>query len=464
VEITAEPLEPRQVQLTIVVPPERVERAMNEAAQAYARRQSVPGYRPGKVPLSRVVAIVGEEPLREAAVEKLQEQVVREAIKEQALRPGGPASVEVVTQDPLTVRAVVPLEPLVELGDYHALEVPAPSLREIGDADVEAVFEGWRNDMATLQSVDRAAEAGDTVRVRLVGRLGEKIVHEDENLMLPLTPEGATAANVPPDVVDELVGLAAGDARTFVVHYSEFWPQPELQAQDVAFEAGVAEVSARIPPEIDDKLAHDLGGADSVADLRRRVRTQLQVRALMQAQDEHVAAAVDALVAVSVVSYPPAVLDLEVAGILADLRQRVERQGFTWDRWLELQQKDEDALWAEVQPEAEARLKRRLVMTEFVRLEGIDVGKGEIDAEVKRLTDSLSPAARRGMPDIKEMRRSTGARMLSNRAVERLLEIVTPAGAEADAVAGGATGPGDARATGSEGEGTDSQGDESHGG
>jgi trigger factor len=426
VEITSEAIEPCQTQLTIVVPPERIDRAMTEAAQQYARHQRIPGYRPGKVPLARVLAVVGDEPIRKLALERLSEQVAREAVKEQGLTPSAPIAMEVVSNDPFTVRVVVPLEPTVDLGDYRVLRVPRPPAPEVDSTTVDAAIESWRSDLATLEHVDRAAEGGDTMTVHLVGRDADKIVVEDEALTLVLTPEGAVEANVPPAVVDELIGLSAGDAHTFTVTYSELWTQPELQGRDIAFEATVADVLALTTPELTDALAKELAGVESVEALRARVETQVRVRLMMEGADAFVTAAIDALVGGATVSYPPTLLDGEVAGLIADLRTRVERQGFTWARWLELQNKDQDALWAEATPEAERRLLRRLVMTAFVRAENVDVAPDEIDAEIDRLTSSLSGGARRGMPSRDEMRRATGSRLLSNRAVDRLLEIVAP--------------------------------------
>src|SRR3990172_1070923 len=133
---------------------------MTEVAQHFARRQRIPGYRPGKVPLARVIAAVGDEPIRKAALDMLTEQVAREAVKDRELVPAAPAAVEVVAEDPFTVRVLVPLEPLVVLGDYHALRVARSDLAVIDDAVVDAAVEGWRSDLATLQPVDRPAEAG----------------------------------------------------------------------------------------------------------------------------------------------------------------------------------------------------------------------------------------------------------------------------------------------------------------
>jgi trigger factor len=447
VEITSETLESRQVQLTIVVPEEMIDAEMHEIAQAYARREGISGYRPGKVPVSRVAAIVGEDVLRETAVEGITETAARQAIKEQGLVPSAPASVEVIEQEPLTLKVIVPLEPKVDLGDYRSLRVERPEPEPVPEEAVEATIERWRDDHSSVESVDRPAEEDDVVLVALTGRIvghtgahqedddaendtdadaggaeGE-VFYEEDSLSLTLSEVGTRQALLPPGVADELIGLSAGDTHSFVVQYPPEWPQTELAGRDVAFEARVEAVSSRVAPDLNDDFAQEISGLSSMEELRKRLREQLEGRALIDAGEAYVGEVVDTLVESADVEYPPALLEQEVAGMLADLRQRVESQGFTWDRWLEMQGKTEDALWEEVEPEAEMRLRRRLVMSKFVEEEGIELSRAEVDAEVRRITKSLPKAARRGMPSDDEMRRDAGSRLLTGRAIDRLIAI-----------------------------------------
>lgn len=431
-QITSEALEPRQVQLTIVVPPKRVDKAMREVAQQYARYEGISGYRPGKVPVQRVASLIGEEALREAAVEQMTEDIVRDAITSEGIEPSAPASVRIKEQDPLTFEVVVPLSPTIDLGDYMSLRVERQEAEPISEDDVEATLERWRDDLATLQTVERPAEADDVVALSLAGHDGEETIYEEEALTLALSDDGAGDANLPPEVIDEIIGLSTGGEHSFSITYPESWPQAELQGHEVAFTATVASVSGRNAPDLDDEFAREVSGLDSIADLRDRLREQLESRNEMDARDAFVTAVVDALVESSDVQYPPTMLDTEVAGMIADLRQRVESQGFKWERWLELQEKDDDAIWAETEGEADARLRRRLVMVRFVEVEGIDVSRPEVDAEVRRLTQALPRAARRGMPSDDEMRRDAGSRILTGRALDRLMAIAAGDAADSD--------------------------------
>lgn len=216
------------------------------------------------------------------------------------------------------------------------------------------------------------------------------------------------------------------------------WPDAALQGRTVSFDASIIAVRSRVAPPLDDAFAARMGVPDLAA-LRERLRSQMASRAALDARDEQVSRAVDALVAQAHVRYPPQMLAHEARELASDLRERVEQQGFTWERWLAMQTKDEDSLWADLERQAEARLRRTLVLRAFAEAEGIDVGTDEVEDEVDRFSAlflSGSPR-RRGKVDRDSLRRELGARMFSGRALGRLVAIVSGE-AEAAAAGGGA--------------------------
>jgi trigger factor len=152
----------------------------------------------------------------------------------------------------------------------------------------------------------------------------------------------------------------------------------------------------------------------------------------VESEGELTDAALDALVQRAEVEYPSAMLDAEVAGTIEDLRARVEKQGFTWERWLQLQEKDEDALWAELEPEADGRIRRYLVIRALAAAEGIEVGRKEVEAELGRMEAMLRELGARPPKRTDEMRHRVATRLRADRALRRLAQI---AAGEADTVA-----------------------------
>lgn len=434
-EITTEQIEPRQVQLTIVVPAERMEKAMNDLAQAYSKRLKVPGYRPGHVPMRILAGHLDMEKVHEEAVKYVSEDVLREAVEAEGIDPFTNVPVEVVSEDPLTLRALVPLTPTVELGDYHAyLELSDEPPEPVVDAHIEAKLDEWLNDMAVLAPVERAAEAGDTMNLSLVGRYDDEVVFEDEAMSLTLDPDQAIDAGLPGELVDELIGLKAGETHSFGLKYSEYWPTTHLRGRTVGFEAEVMSVLALDVPELDDELAKQVANVDTAEALRTRTGEQLAMRRQIEHNEARVKAAIEALVAQSDVSYPPIAVDQEIAQMLAGLRQRVEEQGFTWERWLELQDKDRDTLWDEAAPEAEARLQRNLVLSAFAKAENIHVTAEEMAAADRYAQNMVNATKDPGTGKVKAnpktkkavaqmMRDEVISRVLTDRTLDRLVTI-----------------------------------------
>ena len=424
-EITSEQLESRQIKLTIVVPEERLTAARESVAREMSKREKIPGYRPGKVPYERMVALVGAEVIDERALEVAARGAVEAAVREQELQPSAPFGMEIVEREPFTISTVIPLQPEVDLGDYSSLRVPEPEVADIDDETIESTIETWRAELSFLAPVERPSEAGDVLTLGIVGKHEDSIVFEDEGLALALDSEKAADAGLPGAVVDELIGLDAGADATFDITYPEFWEQPELQGQTVSFEANIISVASVTLPEMNDALAEQLADVETLEELRAKVRETMIERAGMAQNDARVDTAVDALVASATIDYPPAMLEAEVVDILSDLRKRVEQQGFLWERWLELQKEQEGEIVGQAETEAKKRLERRLALSHFADQEEIRIDRKEVDAEIESFTAMLSTAAKRGLPGKKELRDTMGSRMLSSRVIERLLSITT---------------------------------------
>lgn len=424
-QIASEPLEPCQVQLTITVDPEDIEQAMQAVARDVAKRQRFPGYRPGAVPYARIAALVGEDALREDAIQRLTRDLPAEAVTQAGLRPVAPMVLEQASEDPLVLRLLVPLAPRIDLGDYLSLRLPEIELPDVDEAAVEAQIETWRQELGELAPVERPAALGDVMRLKLTGRLADAVVYGDDALDLKLDRDAAVAAGLPAAVVDPLVGLSAGDSAAFDVTYSELWPDIALQGRAVSFAAEVDSVSTMTPPPLDDALAQRLG-LENLDELRSRVRAQTVVRALYEMQDRRMGQALDLLMAQADVLYPPQLLAEEIQDMAVALRERVEKQGFTWERWLELQDKGEEGLWNDLEREAELRLRRSLVLGAFGEAERVGLDPDALDAEMDRYAAMAGPALRKGGKEgRKAIRREVGARMLSGQIAARLLAIMS---------------------------------------
>jgi trigger factor len=180
VHVDREDLGSRRIKLTITVPQERIDTERERVARELSRRHKVPGFRPGKVPYERMLAIVGAEAIDEEAIPAAARRVIEAAIIAEGIVPSATVRTVVVGESPLRIEATVPLQPDVDLGDYRSLRLPAPPPPEIDDAEVEAMIDRWREERAFLAPVDRPAAEGDVVSLSLIGRLRDSIVFDDD--------------------------------------------------------------------------------------------------------------------------------------------------------------------------------------------------------------------------------------------------------------------------------------------
>jgi trigger factor len=162
--------EDHQVKLRVEADPEQLEEARRRAARAIAKRTKIPGFRPGKAPFHIIERSVGPAAIFEEAVELLVDDLYPKAIDEAEIQPYGPGQLEgIPSNDPLVFEFLIPLKAEVELGDYHSISIPY-EMEPIGEEDVEKILQNMRSQQAVLEPVERAAQPGDEVSLRIKGQ------------------------------------------------------------------------------------------------------------------------------------------------------------------------------------------------------------------------------------------------------------------------------------------------------
>ena len=423
-KVTTNELGNRQVELTIEVESERVEQALRAAARRYARQIKVPGFRPGRAPYPLIARRVGEQRLLQEALEELAPKVYQEAIETTGLSPYKLEPLELVTEDPLTLRAVVQLTPTVELGDYHHIRVE-PVETAVSEEEVEAVLREIQEEHATLTPVERPAQAEDVLTADVHIEVEGTTLYERKGVTFVLSPDGFTG--VPPGFVSAIEGMEVGEERTFTLTYPADFEDPELAGKEATITVRLHQVRERELPPLDDELARKAGDFESLEQLRTRTREMLQSRAEVRAREQLTEAVLEQVTALAKVAYPPAAVEEEVDRIIQDLERHLADRGQTLQSYLEAQGKSLEELRAEQRPTAEERVKRALVLREVIEREGIEVSAEEIDAEIDAMAavyGANADEARRQL-STEASRRSIRSRLLTRKAIDRLIEIAT---------------------------------------
>jgi trigger factor len=436
-DIETQNLEDRQLQLTVKVPPDRIEAAMHRAARHLSEHTRIAGFRPGKAPYELVLQKLGEEAVFEEALDHLGQEVYRQALEDSSLEPIAPGSLdEVVSRDPLVLRYTVPLQPEIELGAYRDLRLgyEEPS---VTDESLEQVLDELRQQQALIEPADRPAQTGDVAVIDVHGTLKPDGDEKPEGVLLD--EHGVSVLLAPttdfpvPGISDQLVGLASGEAKEVDHEFPEDYANEALRGRKATFAVQVKEVKSRLVPEWSDDLARNLGEFTDLLDLRVKVRQSLQEQANRRAEDAYAEQVVDQLVKTVQVRFPPVLLRDELDLMLRDLDRRLRGQRLTLEDYLKIEKKTEPDLRTELEPRARERLVKSLVLGKVVEAEGLSVTLEEVDAEIDRLSAPLKEQSEnlRKVLDTPASRHRIELDLLTEKAVRRLADLARGRSTEA---------------------------------
>lgn len=422
-KVTQEPIADRQVVLTIEVDEERMERALRQAARQLSRRVRIRGFRPGKAPYALVAQAVGEERLYDQALRLLGPQVYEEALAESGIQPYALPPLEVTRRKPPIFQATIPLPPLVELGDYHAIRM-TPQEVTVTDEDVDAVLAEIQQDNVQIVPVERPVAANDILTLSLRISQGDRVLLERENVVFDMA-EGSN--DLPPEVGEALLGMERGQERELTLAYPADHPDERLAGRSATIHVTLHEVKERRLPEIDDELAQTVGDFESLDELRERIRANLQTRREIEARERLAEEVLAAVMAQARVEFPPLMVERELDEMIADYADHLERRGLTLEKALEMQGKSEQELRDELRVEARERVRRALVLGKVVEQEGIELEPGEVEEESEAIAQSFGERAEEAREALasEESRRSLTSQLLAQKALRRLVEIAT---------------------------------------
>ena len=393
-QITRTPAPNSTVQLQIELPPERLDRALDSAVRALARRTRIPGFRPGKAPRPVLERVLGPGVVLDEAVDHLMQDAYREALIQEDILPLSNADVEVVQAEegkPLIFKATVPVRPEVKLGDYKHFNFK-PDIEIIDDARVAQVVEELRDQNATLAAVeDRGAKDGDYAVISFVGTKDGQPFEGGTSERMPLI---LGQERLIPGFETNLVGLAVGDTTEFDITFPDDYPETILAGQPAHFSAELKELREKILPDLDDDFVASLGDFDSIDALRTDIRRRLEANAIDRARHEFADRIIDYAVANATVELPEVLIDQEVEVMHDEFRGSLARQGISEEAYLKAVEKTSEDLHADFRPNAEKRAKTLLVLSKVADAEGVEVADADVDAEVEQGRERYAGDAR----------------------------------------------------------------------
>ncbi len=393
-KLEIQPRDDHQVNVIAEFESDLLEQYKRRSARKIAEKTRIPGFRPGKAPYDVVRRVVGDEALIEQAIEDLIDEYYPKILEEAQLKPGAAGNLEkILSLDPPKFSFLVPLEPEVDLGDYKEIRLEY-SPEAVEEQEVTDFLKRLQTNYSTAEPVERPAEEGDLVYVKFSGRLTHPAEGEDE-IVFPERPAQFVLGSdlmekrsFPfPGFSENLLGKKAGDAFTLTYTYPQEDEDEALHGKEVEFQVTVQSVKSLILPELNDEFAQNIGQFETLEDLKKAIREQLENAKKEKADETFFNQLFERLQAQATIKYPPQVLEHEIEHLLEDFQHDLSRQGMELDAYLKMVNKDREAfIREELEPIARRRLERSLIMEKFADVEQIKIDEANYQQAIQ---DSL---------------------------------------------------------------------------
>ena len=367
-----------RLRVEVKVDPDAVERELADAAAVIGRDMKIPGFRKGKVPPQVVLRQIGRGAVLEEAVRRGLGDWYEQAVRETGITPVGDPKLDVSDLPgkgaPLTFQFEVGVRPEAQLGDWRGVEVertePAAS-----DEEVEAELDRMRESLASLETVERPAAQGDFVAIDFVGSVdGEPFEGGEARGFLLELGSGRLIEGFE----QQLEGAAAEDERTVEATFPDDYQVEHLAGRDASFAVTVKEVKEKRLPELDDELAVEAGGFDTLDGLREDIATKIREAKEATVERDFREAAVDAVASAATIDIPHDLVHAKAHEMWHQTTHRLQQQGLDPAQYLQLVNKTSEELIVESEPDAERALRREAALAAIVESEGVEVGDEEL--------------------------------------------------------------------------------------
>lgn len=411
--VVVETLSPVRKRVQVEVPASEVQSELDRAFTSVGREARIRGFRQGRVPRAVLERMFGEQ-IRREVLSKLVEHSFHHAIESEKLDVVGQPEIDadgITPGEDFKYSAVVDIRPTITVGDTSGLEVVRP-VYEVTDADVDQILTSIRESAAQLRPIeDRAVvEEGDVVVVNVGSTLGGSQSQRREGALIE-----AGSGSFPQSLERQLVGQHKGAHLTLDVPYPDDYGNASLAGKTVQFEVEIVELKAKELPVLDDDFARDHGRAESLDDLRAKIRADLESQASARADTAVHDALVDQLIGRHGFDVPTSLVDRRCDALLSAFDVRIP-DGPEGTQLLE-------RLRADVRPRAERDVRGDLVLDAIAAARGVTIDDTALDAEIDTLArrQQQAPERIRAFYDRPEARHALRSRLGRDRTLALVL-------------------------------------------
>lgn len=385
--LQVEKLENNMAKLTIEVPVEELEKAIEGAYQKNKGKISVPGFRKGKVPRPMIEKMYGKEIFYEDAVNALIPEAYEKALdecKEDIVSSPKIDVTQIEAGKPFIFTAEVALKPEIKLGKYKGVKIEKISV-EVTEEEVTEEMNKERERNARNISVDnRPVQDGDMTVIDFEGFVDGVAFEGGKGENYPLTIGSGAFI---PGFEEQLVGVEIGREVEVNVTFPEEYQAEELKGKAAVFKCTVKEIKEKELPELDDEFAGEVSEFETLKEYQADVKAKLEEKKQNDAKGAKEDAVIEAIINDSDMEIPEAMIETQQRQMVDDFAQRMQMQGLSMEQYFQFTGSNYEMMLQQVKPQAEKRIKSRLVLEAIVAKEKFEITEEEYIAETERMAE-----------------------------------------------------------------------------
>lgn len=416
---------------TIVVEIDKdlMESGVNKAYLKARKQIMIPGFRKGKAPRKMIEAMYGAHVFYEDGLEEIFPEVYDFAVaKQEGLKAIGRPSLtdmQIGEDGGVTLTLTTEVYPEVTLGQYKGLEVEKAEAT-VTDEQVQAELDRMAQNVASTETVERAAEMGDTANIDFEG-FDNGVPFEGgkgENFDLKLG-----SGQFVPGFEEQVVGMSAGEEKDIDITFPEDYHK-DLAGKPVVFHVKLNKVTVTNVPEQDDEFAKDVSEFDTLEELKADIRAKALEQAQKQIDSAFENAAVEKAAENTTVDMPKALVENELDTQMERFAYQLQMSGYSMEQYAKMMGGDVNTMRNAFRPAAEKQAKISVTLEKIVEVEGLTASEEEIEEEFKSLAEQYQLEVDK-VKEMVPMAELTGS-LTTRKAVKVIVDSAVPVAPKAE--------------------------------
>ena len=387
--LQVERLEHNMAKLTIEVPAEEVEKALQAAYLKERGKISLPGFRKGRVPRQMIEKMYGPEVFYDEAANRMISEAYAKAYDECELELVSQPKIEITQLEKgkeFIFTAEVAVKPEVKLGEYKGLKVDKVSTRVTQKEVDEEIDKERERNARTIDVTDRAVQDKDQITLDFEGFVDGVAFEGGKASDYPLTIGSGAFI---PGFEDQLIGANIDEEKEINVTFPEEYQAKELAGKAAVFKCTVHSIKAKELPELDDEFVSDVSEKSETVDAyKAEVKAKIKERKENEGKQKREDQSVEQAVANAEMDIPEAMISFQSRQMVDDFARRIMQQGMTMEQYFQFTGLSEEKMMEEFKPEAEKRIRTRLTLEAIVAAENIEVSEERLDEELQKMAYS----------------------------------------------------------------------------